>query len=143
MYRILKIGMDVHTTNFTLCAVEPILGQEENILARITVGPDYKNVIDFINKLKKNLRVTDKDCDIQCGYEAGCLGYSLYEQLTSAGIKCVILAPTTMLSQQGTRIKTDKRDALLIAKCLCYGGYHAVYIPTAEDHAVKEYVTSG
>ena len=29
--------------------------------------------------------------DIQCGYEAGCLGYSLYNQLTAAGIKCVIL----------------------------------------------------
>ncbi len=140
MYRILKIGLDVHTTNYTICAVEPVLGQEENILARTTVGPDYKNIVDFIKKLKKTLGVTDKECDIQCGYEAGCLGYSLYESLTNAGIKCVILAPTTMLSQQGKRIKTDKRDALLIAKCLCYGGYHAVHIPTSEDNAVKEYL---
>ena len=45
-----------------------------------------------------------------------------------------------MLSQQGKRIKTDKRDALLIAKCLCYGGYHAVHIPTADDNAIKEYL---
>ena len=140
MYRILKIGMDVHTTNFTLCAVEPILGQEANVLARATVGPDYKNIIDFISKLKNTLKVTDKECDIQCGYEAGCLGYSLYMQLTKAGIKCVILAPSTMLTQQGKRIKTDKRDALLIAQCLCYGGYHAVHIPTDDDNAVKEYI---
>ena len=77
---------------------------------------------------------------IECGYEAGCLGYTLYHQLTGAGIKCVILAPTTMLSQQGQRIKTDKRDAHLIAQCLCYGGYHPVYIPTGEDDAVKEYL---
>ena len=140
MYRILKIGMDVHSTNFTLCAVEPILGQEENILARLTVDPDYKNVIDFINKLKKSLKVSDKECEIQCGYEAGCLGYSLYEQLTHAGLKCVIMAPTTMLTPQGVWVKTDKRDALRIAKCLCYGGYHAVYVPTKEDNAVKEYL---
>ncbi len=140
MYRILKIGMDVHSTNFTLCAVEPILGQEETVLASVTVGPNYKNVLDFIDKLKKKLQVNDKECDIQCGYEAGCLGYSLYEQLTHAGVKCVILAPTTMLTQQGKRVKTDKRDALLIAKCLCYGGYHAVCIPTNEDNAVKEYI---
>ena len=82
-------------------------------------------------------------CDeysIECGYEAGCLGYTLYHQLTEAGIKCVILAPTTMLTQQGKRIKTDKRDARLIAQCLCYGGYHPVYIPTGEDDAVKEYL---
>ena len=75
-----------------------------------------------------------------CGYEAGCLGYTLYHQLTGAGIKCVILAPTTMLTPQGQRVKTDKRDARLIAQCLCYGGYHPVYIPTGEDDAVKEYL---
>lgn len=45
-----------------------------------------------------------------------------------------------MLTQQGRRIKTDKRDARLIARCLCYGGYHPVYIPTGEDNAVKEYL---
>ena len=77
---------------------------------------------------------------IECGYEAGCLGYTLYHQLMGAGIKCVILAPTTMLTPQGQRIKTDKRDAHLIAQCLCYGGYHPVYIPTGEDDAVKEYL---
>ncbi len=34
----------------------------------------------------------DNDYSIECGYEAGCLGYTLYHQLTGAGIKCVILA---------------------------------------------------
>ena len=45
-----------------------------------------------------------------------------------AGVKCVILAPTTMLTEQGQRVKTDSRDAHLIAQCLSYGGYHPVYI---------------
>ena len=45
-----------------------------------------------------------------------------------------------ILTQQGLLIKTDKRDARLIAQCLCYGGYHPVYIPTGEDDAVKEYL---
>ena len=139
MYRIIKIGMDVHTTNFTLCAMEPVIGAEDRVFANIQVGPDYKNVILFIESLKQKLGMTDK-YDIECGYEAGCLGYSLYNQLTNAGIKCVILAPTTMLTEQGQRIKTDKRDAKLIATCLSYGGYHPVYIPTAEDDSVKEYL---
>ena len=60
--------------------------------------------------------------------------------LQMPGSNGVILAPTTMLTQQGKRIKTDKRDARLIAQCLCYGGYHPVYIPTGEDDAVKEYL---
>lgn len=139
MYRILKIGMDVHSTNYTLCAMEPVIGEEDRVFATIKVTPDYKNILMFIENLKQKLG-PDNQYDIQCGYEAGCLGYSLYNQLTAAGVKCVILAPTTMLTQQGTRIKTDARDARMIAQCLSYGGYHAVYIPTEEDAAVKEYL---
>ena len=139
MNRILKIGMDVHTTNYTLCAMEPVIGEEDRVFATIKITPDYKNILMFIENLKMKLGM-DNQYDIQCGYEAGCLGYSLYNQLTAAGVKCVILAPTTMLTPQGVRIKTDARDALMIAQCLSYGGYHAVYIPTEEDDSVKEYL---
>ena len=139
MNRILKIGMDVHSTNYTLCAMEPTIGAEDRVYGNIQVEPDYKAVIAFIESLKFKLGLNNK-YSVECGYEAGCLGYTLYHQLTGAGIKCVILAPTTMLTQQGQRIKTDKRDAHLIAQCLCYGGYHPVYIPTGEDDAVKEYL---
>lgn len=141
MYRILKIGMDVHTTNFTLCALESKFGEEGQILANITVGPDHKNVLDFIRRIKEKMDPKGQDeIDVECGYEAGCLGYSLFHTLTACKLKCRILAPTTMLSEQGPRIKTDRRDAKLIAQCLSNGGYHAVHIPTAEDNAVKEYV---
>lgn len=141
MYRILKIGMDVHTTNFTLCALESKFGEEGQILANITVGPDHKNVLDFIRRIKEKMDPKGQDeIDVECGYEAGCLGYSLFHTLTACKLKCRILAPTSMLSEQGPRIKTDRRDAKLIAQCLSNGGYHAVHIPTAEDNAVKEYV---
>ena len=139
MNRILKIGMDVHSTNYTLCAMEPVIGAEDRIFANIKVTPDYKNILMFIENLKQKLGLNDT-YDIECGYEAGCLGYSLYNELTAAGVKCVILAPTTMLTQQGQRIKTDARDAVMIAQCLSYGGYHPVYIPTEEDDSVKEYL---
>ena len=119
--------------------MEPTIGAEDRIFGEVQVAPDYKEVICFIESLKMKLGFYD-EYSIECGYEAGCLGYTLYHQLTGAGIKCVILAPTTMLTQQGNRIKTDKRDARLIAQCLSYGGYHPVYIPTGEDDAVKEYL---
>ena len=139
MKRIIRIGMDVHSTNYTLCAMEPIIGEDDRIFATIDVTPDYKNILMFIESLKMKLGV-DNQYDIQCGYEAGCLGYSLYNQLTAANVKCVILAPTTMLTPQGIRIKTDARDARMIAQCLSYGGYHAVYVPTEDDDSIKEYI---
>lgn len=139
MNRIVKIGMDVHSTNYTLCAMEPVLDGEDRIFANIQVTPDYKNVIQFISQLKNKLGAADT-YSIECGYEAGCLGYSLYHQLMDAGVKCTILAPTTMLTQQGKRVKTDKRDALMIAQCLSYGGYHSVHVPGEKDEATKEYL---
>jgi transposase len=131
--------MDVHSTNYTLCALEPVIGAEDRVFANIQITPDYKNILMFIQNLKCKLGMSN-DYSIECGYEAGCLGYSLYNQLTSAGINCVILAPTTMLTQQGKRVKTDARDALMIAQCLAYGGYHPVYIPSETDDSVKEYL---
>lgn len=139
MNRIIKIGMDVHSTNYTLCAMESVLDGEDRIFTNIQVTPDYENVIQFIDNLKERLGSSDS-YSIECGYEAGCLGYSLYHQLTKAGVKCTILAPTTMLTQQGKRVKTDKRDAVMIAQCLSYGGYHAVHVPTDQDASVKEYL---
>lgn len=42
--------------------------------------------------------------------------------------------------QQGKRIKTDRRDALMIAQCLGYGGCRAVHIPTDKNEDVKRYL---
>lgn len=80
------------------------------------------------------------NCRFICGYEAGCLGYSLYHQLAKHGVACIILAPSTMPQQKGKSIKTDKRDAKNIAKCLAFNLYSPVYVPTAEDDAIKEYI---
>lgn len=139
MNRIIKIGMDVHSKNYTLCAVEPRLGEEEQVLFTKEVAADYKEVLKFISLMKKSLGKKDS-YDITCGYEAGCLGYSLYHQLTKENVHCVILAPSTMLTSKGKRIKTDSRDARLIASCLANGKYSAVHIPTKEENAVTSYI---
>src|SRR5699024_3212982 len=75
-----------------------------------------------------------------CGYEAGCLGYSLYHQLKDHAVDCKILAPTTMGITNTHHIKTDKRDAANIARCLAFHTYSEVYVPDNEDNAIKEYI---
>lgn len=138
MNRIIKIGIDVHTTSFTLCALDPSLSLNHQVLFNIKVAPDYRKIVKAINQLKK--RISPDECEIECGYEAGCLGYSLKRCLNAAGICCTILAPNKMLSPRGKSIKTDARDALLIAQCLAHGEYSAVYLPTEKDESVKEYI---
>ena len=135
MTSIIYVGMDVHTTNYTLCCYSVTTG---NMFAETTVDPDYGNILKYLEKMKKDL---GGDCHFQCGYEAGCLGYSLYNQLAAHDIDCVILAPSTMATTTKKKgIKNDKRDARNIAKCLAYGTYSPVYVPTAEDNAIKEYI---
>ena len=56
--------MDVHTTNYTLCAMEPIIGEDDRVFATIKVTPDYKNILMFIENLKLKLGLND-EYDIQ------------------------------------------------------------------------------
>ncbi len=91
MHIILHIGMDVHSTNYTLstCSlqVDAETGTlEEKVTPSIQIEPDYKLVLSYIDRIRS---AYPKDTvEFQCGYEAGCLGYSLYHQLTKAGVKC-------------------------------------------------------
>lgn len=138
MNRILKIGMDVHSTNYTLCVVEPKLEGDPDLLYEVQVEPDYNHVLKLVDNLKKKFK-SDK-LHITCGYEAGCLGYTLWHDLEKHGVNCVILAPSTMEMPGGKRIKTDKRDARMIARCLANGGYSEVHVPTERDEDVRDYL---
>ena len=129
------VGMDVHKESFTLCAYT--LEKEKGSYSRRTPA-DYKEVLKYLEFLRT---VYGNDTIFVCGYEAGCLGYTLYHQLTDHHVDCMILAPTTMLEQRGKkRIKTDKRDAEIIGKCLAQHNYSPVHVPTASDEEVKEFL---
>lgn len=133
MNSITYIGLDVHTTNYTICAYTI---ENDKLFAETTIRPDINELDKYLKRLKE---LQGAEVSFVCGYEAGCLGYSLYHQLKEKGYECVILAPTTMPSAVN-EIKTDKRDARKIAKCLAYGTYSKVFVPSDEDNAVKEYI---
>ena len=139
MNRIVYIGMNVHTSNYTLCSLDPGYGvKKDNYFAEVQFTNNFvTNVVNYVSNLKKKL----KDCEFVCGYEAGCLGYSTYKDLTKAGIKCVIMAPSTMAVQKGgKKVKNDRRDARVIAQCLAYQTYKEVYVLSEHDEAVRGYL---
>ena len=53
MERILRIGMDVHSTNYTLCAIEPRFDGDDIIFANVKVTPEPDNIVQFIENHKK------------------------------------------------------------------------------------------
>ena len=136
--RIIKIGMDVHSTNYTLCAMESKWNEPNTVIRMVQVEPTIENIIKFINEIKAKL---GKDIEITCAYEAGGLGTTIYRELTNKGIKCVIMAPTTMKREAVKSVKkNDYRDAKDIAELLIGGGYRAVYVLSEENEEIKDYI---
>lgn len=110
MSSITYIGMDVHTTNNTLCVFTL---QTQPPFFELQIHPEFR-------ELKKHLTNMDQiqgsDSRFVCGYEAGCLRYSLYKEITAYkwkdfSVECVIMAPSTMaFSPKDKVLKTDGKS---------------------------------
>src|SRR5262247_677552 len=73
-------------------------------------------------------------------YEAGPCGYWLYRYLTKKNLKCWVVAPSQIPKKAGDRVKTDRRDAVQLARLLRSGDLTPVYVPTVEDEAIRDLV---
>ena len=80
MTSIIYIGMDVHTTNYTLCCYTV---DSDDAFAVVNVKPDYHEILKYMERVRST---RGGNCRFICGYEAGCLGYSLYHQLAKHGV---------------------------------------------------------
>ena len=134
MNSIVYVGMDVHKESYTVCCYS---FDTDKLMYQQKLPADHKMILKYLEQLRNKFPNVSK---FVCGYEAGCLGYSLYHQLTEHGVKCIILAPSTMAITNTSKVKTDKRDAGNIARCLAFHTYSEVYVPTDEDNSIKEYI---
>ena len=92
MKSIIYIGMDVHKNTYSLYGIHSSTGE---IIAQTKCGADVENILKFIKSAKERIS-EESEVEIVTGYEAGCLGFSLYHELAYHDIPCVILAPSTM-----------------------------------------------
>jgi transposase len=73
-------------------------------------------------------------------YEAGPTGYGLYRQIRELGHECTVVAPSLIPKKPGERIKTNRRDAVTLARLLRAGELTAVWVPDAIHEAVRDLV---
>jgi transposase len=71
-------------------------------------------------------------------YEAGPTGYGLYRRITELGHECIVVAPSLIPKKAGDRVKTNRRDALDLAKLLRAGQLTAVWVPDARHEAMRD-----
>jgi transposase len=123
------VGLDVHAATIAVAVAEA----DGSVCALGTIP----NQADAVGKLVKKLGPAER---LHACYEAGPCGYALYWQLTGLGVGCEVVAPTLIPVRPGDRVKTDRRDAEHLARCLRSGDLTAVWVPNAEHEALRDLV---
>ena len=129
--RILYVGMDVDKEKIAMAVMERT--GNDLVGARIV-----RNSPEAIRKYFQELR--KGGTEIQACYEAGFCGFQLARQLSGMGIGCAVAAPGMLPRMPSDRVKTDRRDARLLARALRNGDVHEVYVPTKQDEAIRDYL---
>jgi transposase len=73
-------------------------------------------------------------------YEAGPTGYGLYRLITRLGYECTVVAPSLVPRKPGDRVKTNRRDAVALARLLRAGELTPVWVPDEDHEAIRDLV---
>ena len=132
MGSIVFVGMDVHKATIAVAVAEGVRGGE---VRQLGIFPNRAEVI-----AKLAGRLAGDGRELSFCYEAGPCGYGLQRQLEGLGHACVVVAPSLIPSKPGDRVKTDRRDALSLAKLHRAGELTAVWVPDAAHEAMRDLV---
>ena len=126
----LFIGMDVHKDSIAVAYVAQDHGAEVTYL-----GASGTRQCDIDQRVRK---MQSKAKHLLFVYEAGPCGYWLYRSLTRKGYDCWVVAPSLIPHKPGDRVKTDRRDAMQLARLARSGDLTVVYVPKVEDEAIRD-----
>jgi transposase len=128
----LFVGLDVHAKTIAIAVAEQ--GRAE---------PKYLSTTT--NDLTRLLKVLDRlgpRADTHCAYEAGPTGYGLQRELSKAGFRCDVIAPSKMPKASGDLVKTDRKDAIRLAHYLRSGDLVAIHVPDEACEAMRDLLRS-
>ena len=129
---IMFVGLDVHKETITVALAEGGKRGEVREHGRVANRPEA---------LERLLgKLTRKGAGLRVCYEAGPCGYGIQRQLAALGYDCVVVAPSLIPRKPGERIKTDRRDAIKLARLHRAGELTAVWVPDPAHEAMRDLV---
>src|SRR5690349_24856083 len=129
------VGLDTHKAKIAVAVAEPGRSGEVRFRGEIANRPEaVRQLIERLAGKHGRLRVC---------YEAGPCGYGLHRQITALGHDCTVVAPSLIPRKPGERVKTNRRDALTLARLLRAGELAAVWGPVLTHGAMRDLVGEG
>lgn len=119
------VGMDVHARSTSAASINLLSGEIE----RFRFGPGVEAPVAWLAQLPG---------PVHACYEAGPTGYGLYRAAVAAGVRIDVIAPGKTPRAAADRVKTDRKDAELLARLLMAGQLKAVSVPPAGVEAARE-----
>lgn len=119
------VGLDVHARSTHAAAIDSMTGE----LTRLRFGPGVEAPVAWLRELPGPVRAC---------YEAGPTGFGLYRAANAAGIAMQVVAPGKTPRGPSDRVKTDRKDAELLARLLLAGSLTRVVVPPPEIEAARE-----
>ena len=129
---IIYIGLDVHKDTIAVALAEGERRSEVREHGRIANTPTALTTLAA--------KLSRSGGELRFCYEAGPCGYGIQRQLSEAGHSCVVVAPSLIPRKPGDRIKTDRRDAINLAKLHRAGELTPVWVPDAAHEAIRDLV---
>jgi len=124
-------GLDVHKETIVVA-----LADDDRREARLF--GTIVNTAAAVERLLRRLAKAHPDRRWIFCYEAGPCGYPLARRLRRLGHECHVIAPSLIPRKPGNRVKTDRRDALQLARLLRAGELTAVRVPDEELEALRD-----
>ncbi len=126
------VAMDTHKETIAIAVAEAGRSGEVRFHGEIPNRPDA--VRRLIEKL------AGKYGRLSVCYEAGPCGYGLHRQITQLGHDCVVVAPSLIPVRAGDHIKTDRRDAVTLARLHRAGELTAIWVPDPAHEAMRDLI---
>lgn len=126
------IGLDVSKSRYAVAVADSGRAGEVRYYGEIeSVGEAVRRLAGKLAKRYERLHFC---------YEAGPTGYGLYRELTALGHACDVVAPSLIPLKPGDRTKTNRRDAVNLAKLLRAGELTSVWVPDEAHEAIRDLV---